>query len=117
VVTTTEERKMRVVGKSVIGMMLLIAACTSASENDAVTTPNEAISRARSAWKSISEKTTWRAVYSKEQTTKFEPYTATLKDGTWVVRGTVPPGYHGELLETRVRQTDGQVSVEVIEVK
>ena len=108
---------MQLVAKGIVGMMLMITACTSASGNGAVTTAEEAISRARAAWKSIADKTTWRAVYSKENTAKFEPYTATLQDGTWVVRGTVPPGYHGELLETRVSQKDGQVSVEVTEVK
>ncbi len=109
--------KVQCLARGIIGMMLLMTACTSASEGSAVTTPEEAISRARTAWDSIYEKSRWRVVYSKENTAKFEPYTATLEDGTWIVRGTVPRGYHGELLETRVRQKDGQVSVEVIEVK
>jgi hypothetical protein len=82
-----------------------------------VLTSAEAVSRAKSAWKSIYEKNRQRAVYSEESTAKFEPYMATLKDGVWHVRGTVPRGYRGEILETTVRERDGSVSVTVVQIR
>ena len=98
-------------------MVLLITACSSSASDGAVNTSEQAVAHAKTAWASVGEKANWHAVYSKENTAKFEPYTATLENGVWVVRGTVPTGYRGEMLETRVRQSDGQVSVEVVEAK
>lgn len=98
-----------------LGMLPIVFACSSASNDAPVASANAAIMSARQAWQSIYEKNR-SAAYSKESAAKFEPYTATLKDGVWHVRGTVPPGYHGETLETTVRQSDGSVSVTVVKV-
>lgn len=96
----------------------LVFACSSASNDGApVTSPEMAIAKAKEAWASIHDKASWQSAYSKENTAKLEPYTATLKDGVWLVRGTIPPGYKGEALETTVRQSDGAASVTVVQVK
>jgi hypothetical protein len=103
---------------AVFGALPLIFACSSSSGDKApVTTPEAAVEKAKQAWASIHEKASWQSAYSKENTAKFEPYTATLQDGIWVVRGTIPPGYQGEVLETTVRQSDGDVSVTVVQTK
>jgi hypothetical protein len=97
--------------------MLLLVACSSSANDGPVNTAEEAVARAKTAWASIGQNASWNTEYSKENTSKFEPYTATLETGVWVVRGTVPSGYRGQMLETRIRQSDGQVSVETIEAK
>ena len=94
----------------------IMFACSLASNDAPVTTADAAILSANQAWQSICDKTESLA-YSKQNAAKFEPYTATLKDGVWHVRGTVMPGYHGEALETTVRQSDGSVSVTVVKVE
>ena len=102
------------------GILLLatVLACSgSSSESDAVKTGESAIASARKAWQSIHEKAPWNFVYSKERTAQFEPYTATYENGVWVVRGTIPAGYRGEVLETRVREADGSVSATVVRIE
>jgi len=111
------EGKMKIAPASVFGMMLLLAACSSSASDGPVNTAEEAVARAKTAWLSVSEKASWHVAYSKENTAKFEPYTATLENGVWVVRGTVPSGYRGEMPVARVRQNDGQVSVGAVEAK
>ena len=108
---------MKVASAVVLGMMLLITACGSAASDGPVNTAEGAVARAKIAWASVSEKASWHGAYSKENTAKFEPYTATLENGMWVVRGSVPSGYRGEMPEARVRRNDGQVSVGVVEAK
>lgn len=98
-----------------LGVLPMLFGCSSASNDAPVTTADAAILSAKQAWQSIYEKKRSPA-YGKESAARFEPYTATLKDGVWHVRGTVPLGYHGETLETTVRQSDGSVSVTVVKV-
>jgi hypothetical protein len=91
-------------------VLALIAACVSHTTID---TPGEAISRAESAWQSINEKKGNRdEVFRPEYVKRFQPYTATLANGIWTVRWTVPSTYKGEILETTIRQIDGATSVE-----
>jgi hypothetical protein len=71
-------------------------ACPPHSGTPAVPTADLAIAAAREAWDSIYEKARWHSELSRESTARFEPYTAILTDGVWLVRGTIPPGYHGE---------------------
>jgi hypothetical protein len=85
--------------------------------SESVETPEAAIAAARQAWESIHDKASWNHIYSKASTRKFEPYTAVLQNGVWIVRGTNPPGYKGRVLETSVRKSDGSVSVNVVEVR
>ena len=108
---------MKIVAAVLLGLLLLFTACGSSSSDRPVNTAEEAVTRAKAAWASIYEKASWHVAYSKENTAKFEPYTATLENGVWVVRGTVPRNYRGEMPEARVRQNDGQVSAGVIEAK
>ena len=103
---------------AVLGVLSIAFGCSSTADNvTPVTTPKAAVSKAREAWASIHEKGSLQSAYSRENTAKLEPYTATLKDGMWLVCGTIPPGYKGEVLETTVRQSDGNVSVTVIQIK
>lgn len=109
---------MRRVVLAMLCTLPFVFACSSASNEGApVTSPKMAIMKAKQAWASIHDKASWQSAYSKENTTKLEPYTATLKDGVWLVRGTIPPGYKGEAIETTVRQSDGNVSVTVVQLK
>ena len=108
-----------------IAIMLTICLATTAfacskkpNTKDAVMTAAAAISSARQSWDSMYEKLNRRnGVYGKNETSKFDPYIATLSDGVWLVRGTIPPGFHGETIETRICQNDGSVSLVVVEVK
>ena len=100
----------------VLAVVLPLLACSPPSANP-VTAPGVAVEKAKEAWASIYEKATWKTDYSEESTEKFEPYTATLEDGFWVVRGTVPSGYKGKILETKVRQSDGAVSVKSVQIE
>ena len=103
---------------ALVAVIPVVFACSPASNSaPAVTTPEQAITSARQAWKSIHEKASWHAVYSEESTSRFEPYAAVLEDGIWVVRGTIAPGYRGETVESTVRQSDGSVSVKVVVVE
>jgi hypothetical protein len=96
-----------------------VYACSlKSSHATQVDTADAAIHIARQSWESLNEKMNYRDhVYSKQETTKFEPYTAFLGNGIWTVRGTVPPGFKGQMIETTVRQKDGSVSITVVEVK
>jgi hypothetical protein len=69
-----------------------------------------AIARAKAAWASAHEKNPYGGTYSPANMAKFEPYSATLKDGVWRVQGTVPPGYSGYVPITSVcRNNEGAV--------
>jgi hypothetical protein len=87
-----------------LGLILVMSACDA---SEPVTTEAEPIAQARGAWKSTYEKAPSLTIVSPEETSKFEPYTATLEDGVWIVRGTIPPGFHGDMLVTRIRVADG----------
>jgi hypothetical protein len=73
----------------------LAASCQSARQRP-ITTPQAAVAIAKNSWNSVYDKTR-SPTYSKEETGRFEPYTATLRDGIWTVKGTVPPGYRGAI--------------------
>jgi hypothetical protein len=92
-------------------------ACTSVEGPGASRAAEAAIASARAAWTSIHEKTSSSDVYSPANMAKFEPYTATLNDGVWQVRGTVPPGYLGFVPITSVCKNDEGVSTAWIEVR
>jgi hypothetical protein len=72
-----------------------------------VTTAADAITRARQGWRNTYEKANWHKIVSPEETSRFEPYVATYLDGYWIVMGTFPPGYEGEILVTKIRASDG----------
>ena len=75
-------------------------------------TAAEAIEAARSAWAEVFEKTHVSG-FSKEDWARFEPYSATLENGLWILTGTVPANCPGQAYLTTVRASDGAVSVRV----
>jgi hypothetical protein len=91
-------------------MAALVLPAVLAPGKNSVDSPDAAIAASRQAWRSISEKTS-KSPFNPASTTRFEPYSATLEDGVWVVHGTVAAGYRGEILITRVRQSDGAVEL------
>jgi hypothetical protein len=99
----------------VITSLGLAASCQSAGRRH-VDTPQGAVVIAKNSWGSVYEKTRSPA-FSKVETSRFEPYTATLKDGIWTVQGTIPPGYRGETLVTTVRAVDGFASVAAVKIR
>jgi hypothetical protein len=108
-----------VVRRIIFALILFMSAAFSdfVLASDSVKTPEAAIAAAKQAWGSIHDKASRSDIYSKESTRKFEPYTAVLKNGVWIVTGSIPPGYKGTVLETHVRESDGSVSVNAIEVR
>ena len=102
----------------IFSAFVTLSAYTACSpQSTPVTSPEAAITAARMSWKSIDEKHNfWSPVYNEKETAKFEPYTATLIQGEWIVKGTIPANFRGETLETTVRERDGLVSVQVLAI-
>ena len=98
-----------------VALVGLAASCRS-PDSAPITTPEAAIAVAKSGWVGTYDKTHYE-LYSKKETARFEPYTATLNDGIWTVKGTIPPGYHGYTLVTSVRAADGSASSTSLEFK
>jgi hypothetical protein len=69
--------------------------CTLVEGPNASKDANAAIARAKATWASIHEKVPTNSISAPEFIVRFEPYSATLKDGVWHVQGTIPPGFHG----------------------
>jgi hypothetical protein len=93
-----------------------VPACPVSNGTVSITTAAGAVASARTAWQAAYGKTPGNAEFSRESTARFEPYTATLKDGLWVVRGSVPSGFHGNVVESRVCASDGSVAVNVVAI-
>ena len=95
----------------VAGPQGLLARCLPPSPGKpvAVSTPEGAVSAAKDAWESISSKATSAESFKRESVTRFEPYTATLRDGVWYVVGTIPVGYRGRMPKALVCESDGSV--------
>jgi hypothetical protein len=49
----------------------------------------------------------WIPIYGKEQIESQKPFKATLKDGVWMVTGTLPEGYVGGTAVAEISQADG----------
>lgn len=79
-------------------------------------TPEAAIAAARQTWDALYAKGGWHKEFSPAAVARLEPYTASNKGGIWTVRGTVPPGFRGVALVTTVRQADGAVQVQEIDI-
>lgn len=97
-------------------IILVAFGITDCSGDGPVLTAESAITTAKQAWQSIHDKTS-SPLYDPKETTRFEPYTATLEDGVWTVKGTIPPRYHGTTLVTTVRKDTGAVSVTSVEIR
>ena len=92
-------------------------ACLPPVGKPKVETAERAIEIARASWKGIEWKRGSDSIYGMNQTSRFEPYTATPQDNAWIVRGTLPPGFHGQTLVTTICSADETVSVEGIVVR
>jgi hypothetical protein len=98
----------------ILSAFATLSAYTTCTLSTPVTTPEAAIKVARLSWRSIDEKHNFKSpVYNEKEIARFEPYTATLVQGEWIVKGTIPANYRGDTLETTVRERDGDVSVQV----
>lgn len=51
----------------------------------------------------------WIPIYGKETIESEKPYIATLKNGVWVVTGSLPEGMDGGVAEVQISQKDGKV--------
>jgi hypothetical protein len=95
----------------VLSLVLLASACSSSNGSDgAVLTPEVAIAKAKESWSGVYRKT-HDPTLSEESVKRFEPYTATLADGVWTIRGTMPADFHDGAPIATVRQADGLASV------
>lgn len=95
----------------VLALALLASACSPSNGSDgAVLTAEAAIAKAKESWSGVHRKT-HDPTLSEESVKRFEPYTATLTDGVWTVRGTIPTDFHGGAPMATVRQADGLASV------
>ena len=93
-----------------------IPTCPVSSGTGSITTSTAAVTSARAAWQALYDKDR-NTDFSRESMARFEPYTATLKDGRWRVRGTVPPGFHGSVVESTVCASDGRVAVTLVAIQ
>jgi hypothetical protein len=96
-------------------LVLLLGACTSRTEPaEHVTHEERALAKAHAAWASLFVQ---RAdeTFSPGNIQRFAPYQATLEDGVWIVRGTIPADFHGSMPEARIRADDGETRVRSIE--
>jgi hypothetical protein len=91
--------------------LLLLAACSrTPAPSQPVVHEEMALAMAHKAWAAVFSKTA-SETYSADSVRRFEPYSATLDNGVWIVRGHVPDGFHGVVPEARIVQADGVVSV------
>jgi hypothetical protein len=96
-------------------LVLFVGACTSHTEPaERVTHEERALAKAHSSWATLFVQ---RAdeTFSPVNIQRFAPYSATLEDGTWIVRGTVPANFHGTVPEARIRADDGVTTVQAVE--
>jgi hypothetical protein len=69
-----------------------------------------ALAKANAAWAALYTKR-GEETFSPRNIQRFAPYTATLENGVWVVRGTLPSGLHEPMPSARVRAVDGVTTV------
>ena len=96
-------------------MIASLIACDSfgGSKPQSIDTPEAAIAAAKGGFQGVYDKASWHSELSPESIARFEPYTATLRDGWWEVVGTRRAGYQGRMPRARVARTDGRVEVSV----
>lgn len=51
----------------------------------------------------------WTPVYGKEKIMNEKPFTATLQNGIWHVRGSLPKGWKGGVAEADIAKDDGRI--------
>ena len=96
-------------------LLPLIAACSrSAAAPERVTHEERALAKANAAWSSIYSKTA-ESTYSAQNVRRFAPYSATLRDGVWIVRSTAPTELHGRAPQADIRADDGDTTASGVE--
>jgi len=96
-------------------MIALVPVCGAAPPAP-VDTPEAAIAAARRTWEALDKKGGGHKEFGPAAIARFEPYTASKQGGVWTVRGTLPRAYHGVALVTTVRQADGGVQVQEVDI-
>jgi hypothetical protein len=93
---------------------LLTACARQPVPPERVTHEERALAKASAAWATVY---TQRAdeTFSSGNIQRFSPYTATLHDGVWLVRGVAAADVHGRMPAARVSASDGTTTVETIE--
>jgi hypothetical protein len=51
----------------------------------------------------------WEPIYGAEKIAKEKPYRATLADGVWTVKGSLPKGNKGGVALARIAKKDGRI--------
>jgi len=97
-------------------LALALSAALGAAPETPVNDAPGAVAAARKAWDALYDKGRWHEEFGPKAVARFEPYTAINQGGIWTVRGTVAPGYRGVTLVTTVRQSNGAVRVEEVDV-
>ena len=54
-------------------------------------------------------KAVWIPIYGKDRIESQAPFVATLVNGAWYIRGTLPEGYLGGTAEAVISKRDGQI--------
>jgi len=95
-----------------IVIVLALGSCTQndASPPSAISTEAEAVAAAKGAFRGVSSKLARPSVFDEANVRRFEPYSATLKDGVWHVVGTRRAGQAGGIPEAFVT-TQGDIRV------
>jgi hypothetical protein len=83
--------------------------CGVGSQTAAISSVDAAIAAAKKAWSAVYEKARWQKVFSPENVAAAEPYSASLKNGIWVVSGKQRPGATSPTAQ--VCASDGATSV------
>ena len=50
-----------------------------------------------------------KSIFPASEIEQSAPYTATLKDGVWIVQGTLPKGYRGGVQEVWIDKKTGEI--------
>ena len=51
----------------------------------------------------------WEPIYGREQIAGQKPFTAVLRNGVWIVEGSLPPGMSGGVARAEIAKDDGRV--------
>ena len=51
----------------------------------------------------------WEPIYGRDNIAKQTPFRASLTDGVWTVRGTLPQNWRGGVAEAEIAKIDGRI--------
>ena|SRR5947207_2631430 len=51
----------------------------------------------------------WSPIYGATHIANEKPYHATLKEGIWIVEGSLPEGYNGGVARAEIAKEDGRI--------